>query len=174
MESRYIALGGTRRAYYDLARRQVISRRQYLKRHGIFPAGGPHRASGGATHKPVHPATEPYQPYVKQVALPHDIIAEVRPRTASCFDVYIQHVHVVPLNLVQCGKRHRWHCGMGGCSYTYDNLRQMALHCYEAHYLAVCQLAGVASSPIFAVHEIHAVERRSRMPWRVEAPELNR
>jgi len=33
----YIALKGSRRRYYDMVRHEVISRRQYLKRQGIFP-----------------------------------------------------------------------------------------------------------------------------------------
>jgi len=171
---RYHALGGTRRRYYDGLKREVISRRQYLKRHGIFPAAGQKRpgASSVPAAPPAHLSEKPTASFVRRVTLPTGGALEVRPLSASRFHVWYRNIAFAIIQLERRGTRHRWRCAVVGCEHIERSQHAIALHGYDAHYDDACRLVGARAPGIIPIVEVRSNARRARMPWRVDAPEF--
>ena len=122
---RFMRQPGSARRYYDSVRQEVISRRQALKRQGIFPESQAQRraAAGLAPMRSArcdrgivrgsHARVVPIGPVVGKVnvwQLPSGHTATVTPvDEPGWFSVLIDHVHVGFVQLLQ-GKRRQWQC----------------------------------------------------------------
>jgi len=171
----YVPLGGSRRRFYDLSRREVISYRQYRKRHGIFSlvrgdaVARRVRSDKGCMRQPLQQGTDRKQPFVKLVQLSDGQVAEVLPFGHLCFCIVVQHRLFAQVSIEQCGTRRKWHCNVPGCSYVEKNQERIALHCYQAHYHEPWEGIGNPPETVLYTGEVRTNERRARMPWRVPA-----
>jgi len=160
-----------RRGYYDLLRREVISRRQYLKRHGIFPmsrredALGRVRSDKGCTRQSIYRGTSRRQPFVQEVVLPDGIRATIHPVGGLLYRLMIRYQRVAPLRVELRGERRRWHCEVPGCGYHESNQKKIAFHCYQIHYRDPVQTVGKLPEKVWYTGEVRTNERRARMPW---------
>ena len=169
--TRYIALKGSRRRYYDMVRHEVISRRQYLKRHGVFPVSrgrgalGRVRSDKGCTRQSSWQGKERAEPFTRRVSLPDGQVAEVFPFGHLTFCIVVQHRFFAQVTVEQCGERRKWHCGTPGYSYVEKNQKKITLHCYQSHYHHPWEGIGKQPEVVRYTGEVRTNERRPRMPW---------
>ena len=62
-----------------------------------------------------------------------------------------------------------WHCSL--CTETARNKWRMGCHLIDEHFWEMCRRVGGIAPTIIPIRQVRTNERRSRMPWRVEAPE---
>ena len=83
-------------------------------------------------------------------------------------------IHQVPIiratALPGTGKHTRWRCA---CGRELRNETLLARHVRSFHYLEACRLRGNLAPAITPIRYVPSRERRSRMPWRVHAPEYD-
>jgi len=177
---RYVPQAGSARRYYDRATGHTISRRSFLRLLGIHPERRAlaRRASGLIPRRKrrcdagvfrsvlvwVKARTVKYAGRFAQV-VPYSEREPVA--LAQRFAVVIDHVITARVHLLPgYGKHHAvWRCS---CGQVLHNKVDLVGH------VAILHLHGVGAARIPFPGEVHANERRVRMPWRIAAPELEK
>jgi hypothetical protein len=174
---RFILQGGRSRRYFDSLTGQYCSRRQMLKRSGVYPEKKAHdRWMAGLTypHKVRCDVGLPRRQYAVPLVKSspslraethtftiHGYIVTVSHESGSAqFLVRIPHAHAVSVTqVIRADGRRRFVCDV--CQERTRHEEQIACHVVEQHYtpLAMSHVAVIRYRP--------SRERRARMPWRI-------
>jgi hypothetical protein len=145
---RFLSQPGTARRFYDSVRREYISRRQMLKRSGVFPESqaqqrrtlgtgrlqGP-RSDAGQSHKQrYHLTARTFHIGSKMV--------EACPHHEVFYRIIVASVFVTSVHVVMKGKREHFYCWrcqqqgtVSGCRSLYGIVEHIVFH----HFAQACQ-----------------------------------
>jgi hypothetical protein len=145
---RFLSQPGTARRFYDSVRREYISRRQMLKRSGVFPESQAQQRRTLGTGRLQVPRSDVGQSHERHYHLTYRTFhigskcVEVSPDHDALYRITVASVFVTSVQVMMKGKREHFYCcgcrqqgKVSGCRSLYGMVEHIVFH----HFAQACQ-----------------------------------